>query len=51
MQAIRADYPTDWPHANVYVLADLHLGAPTVTMRRCRQGWMPSSLTRMGFAS
>ena len=28
MQAIRADYPTEWPHANVYVLADLHLGDP-----------------------
>lgn len=26
MQAVRADYPTDWPHANVYTLADLHIG-------------------------
>lgn len=26
MKAIRADYPTDWPHANVYTLADLHIG-------------------------
>lgn len=28
MRAIRADYPTDWPHANVYTLADLHIGDP-----------------------
>ena len=26
MQAVRADFPTDWPHANVYTLADLHIG-------------------------
>lgn len=26
MHAVRADYPTDWPHANVYTLADLHIG-------------------------
>lgn len=26
MLAVRADYPTDWPHANVYTLADLHIG-------------------------
>lgn len=26
MKAIRADYPTDWPYANVYTLADLHIG-------------------------
>lgn len=28
MRAIRVDYPTDWPHANVYILADLHIGDP-----------------------
>lgn len=28
MKSIRADYPTDWPHANVYTLADLHIGDP-----------------------
>lgn len=28
MKAVRADYPTDWPHANVYTLADLHIGDP-----------------------
>lgn len=28
MRAIRADYPEDWPYANVYVLADLHIGDP-----------------------
>ena len=26
MLSVRADYPTDWPHANVYALADLHIG-------------------------
>jgi predicted phosphodiesterase len=26
MLSVRADYPTDWPHANVYTLADLHIG-------------------------
>lgn len=26
MKSIRADYPTDWPYANVYTLADLHIG-------------------------
>ena len=26
MHAVRADFPTDWPHANVYTLADLHIG-------------------------
>ena len=26
MRAIRADYPTTWPHANIYTLADLHIG-------------------------
>lgn len=28
MRAIRADYPADWPYANVYILADLHIGDP-----------------------
>lgn len=28
MKAIRADFPTDWTHANVYTLSDLHLGDP-----------------------
>lgn len=28
MKAVRADYPTDWPHANIYTLADLHIGDP-----------------------
>lgn len=28
MRAIRADYPADWPHANIYILADLHIGDP-----------------------
>lgn len=26
MLSVRADYPTDWPRANVYTLADLHIG-------------------------
>lgn len=26
MLSVRADYPTDWPYANVYTLADLHIG-------------------------
>lgn len=26
MHSVRADFPTDWPHANVYTLADLHIG-------------------------
>lgn len=26
MLSVRADYPTDWPHATVYTLADLHIG-------------------------
>ena len=26
MHSVRVDYPTDWPHANVYTLADLHIG-------------------------
>lgn len=26
MHSVRADYPTDWPHANIYTLADLHIG-------------------------
>lgn len=37
MKAIRADYPTDWPIANVYTLADLHIGDP-----HC----VPSEVTR-----
>lgn len=28
MKSVRADYPTDWPYANVYTLADLHIGDP-----------------------
>lgn len=28
MKAVRADFPTEWPHANVYTLADLHIGDP-----------------------
>lgn len=28
MHSVRADFPTDWPHANVYTLADLHIGDP-----------------------
>ncbi len=28
MLSVRADYPIDWPHANVYTLADLHIGDP-----------------------
>lgn len=26
MHSVRADFPTDWPYANVYTLADLHIG-------------------------
>lgn len=37
MKAIRADFSTDWPRANVYVLADLHIGDP-----HC----VPSEVTR-----
>lgn len=28
MKTIRADFPTDWPCANLYTLADLHIGDP-----------------------
>jgi predicted phosphodiesterase len=28
MKAVRADYPVEWPYANVYTLADLHIGDP-----------------------
>lgn len=28
MRSIRVDYPTEWPHANIYILADLHIGDP-----------------------
>lgn len=28
MKTIRADFPTDWPNANLYTLADLHIGDP-----------------------
>ena len=37
MKAIRADFPTDWPRCNLYVLADLHIGDP-----HC----VPSEVTR-----
>jgi len=26
MHSVRADFPTDWPYANLYTLADLHIG-------------------------
>ena len=26
MLSVRSDFPTDCPHANVYTLADLHIG-------------------------
>lgn len=26
MHSVRADFPVEWPHANVYTLADLHVG-------------------------
>lgn len=26
MHSVRADFPTDWSHVNLYVLADLHIG-------------------------
>ena len=26
MLSVRADFPVDWPHANIYTLADLHIG-------------------------
>lgn len=32
MHSVRVDYPTDWPHANVYTLADLHIGDPHCDM-------------------
>jgi predicted phosphodiesterase len=28
MKAVRADYPETWPYANIYTLADLHIGDP-----------------------
>lgn len=28
MKSVRADFPETWPHANVYTLADLHIGDP-----------------------
>lgn len=41
MKSVRADYPTDWTHANVYTLADLHIGdphsIPAEVTRRVRQ--------------
>lgn len=32
MRSVRADYPTDWTHANIYVLADLHIGSEHADM-------------------
>lgn len=32
MYSVRADFPTDWPHANIYTLADLHIGDPHCDM-------------------
>ena len=26
MHSVRADYPVEWTHCNVYTLADLHIG-------------------------
>ena len=41
MKSVRADYPTDWTHTNVYTLADLHIGdphsIPAEVTRRVRQ--------------
>ena len=41
MKAVRADYPEHWPHANVYTLADLHIGdphsIPAEVLRRVRE--------------
>lgn len=41
MKAVRADYPETWPYANIYTLADLHIGDPhslhAEVMRRIRQ--------------
>jgi hypothetical protein len=28
VKTVRADYPDSWPHANIYILADLHIGDP-----------------------
>jgi hypothetical protein len=41
VKAVRADYPETWPYANLYTLADLHIGDPhslnAEIMRRIRQ--------------
>ena len=41
MKSIRAEYPVTWPTANLYILADLHIGDPhnihAEVMRRIRQ--------------
>ena len=41
MKAVRADYPETWTHANLYTLADLHIGdphcIPAEVTRRLRQ--------------
>lgn len=35
MHCIKADYPTDWNEARVYVLADLHIGDPQCDYAEC----------------
>ena len=35
MHCVKADYPTDWPIARVYVLADLHIGDPQCDYAEC----------------
>lgn len=41
MKAVKADYPAEWPHVNLYTLADLHIGdphsIPAEITRRIRQ--------------
>lgn len=41
MKTVRADYPDSWPHANIYILADLHIGDPNSlnaeVLRRVRE--------------
>lgn len=39
MKTVRADFPTDWPYANIYTLADLHIGDPHS---------LPAEVTRRG---
>lgn len=37
MHSVRADYPTEWEHCNIYTLADLHIGDENARMDEIAQ--------------